>query len=224
MSTVAITAPSLPTTTRRRLGIEPVDLHRRLRAGGGLIIDLRSAQAFDAAHIPGSLNAAGDAALEAVTAMLPDGSAVAVLGSTPFESARAASVLAGVGPDCDVAIVIGGIERWRRQGLPVSRGLALDCRQATQQVQRGGVALIDARPAAVFAAGHVVGSISVPLDEWGGFRRALPRLPLVVGCSSDELAATAASLFRAAGHGCVWRIDGGGIEQMLEAGATLPVR
>lgn len=90
-------------------------------------------------------------------------------------------------------------------------------------MQGGGVALIDARPRDQFADAHVIGAISVPLDEWGTTERWLPRLPLVVGASSDQLAAAAASVFRAAGHGCVWRIEGGGIGEMLDAGASLPV-
>jgi|tagenome__1003787_1003787.scaffolds.fasta_scaffold20972941_2 hydroxyacylglutathione hydrolase len=226
MSTVTIALPAPPRLGIHRsgAGIQPLDLHGRLRAGRGVVIDLRSAQAYDAAHIPGSLNAADDDARDRLTALLPAGSAVAILASSMQEAARAAARLSERGPDCDVAVVSGGIDRWRRQGLPVGHGLALDARRAVQQVQRGGVALVDVRSAGEFAAAHVLGSISVPLDAWHVSGRELPRLPLVVGASSGELAAAAASVFRAAGHGCVWRIDGGGIAEMLDAGATLPVR
>jgi hydroxyacylglutathione hydrolase len=224
-ATIALPAAAPWIATRRTAsGLQPVDLNRRLRAGRGLVLDLRPADAFDAGHIPGSLNAPDAEARDLLTALLAAGSAVALVGPSAPEAARAASSLSEDGPDFHVTTVAGGIDRWRRQGLPVGHGLALDARRAMQQVQRGGVALVDARPSADFASGHVVGSISVPLDEWQVSGRQLPRLPLVVGASSGELAAAAASVFRAAGHGCVWRIAGGGIAEMLDAGATLPVR
>jgi rhodanese-related sulfurtransferase len=218
MSTITI---SLPARLNRNL--LPVDLHRSLGAGRAVVVDVRDPRAFDHGHIPGSLSAAREGALDEITALLPAGAAVAVIGSSQQDAAHAASLLAESRPECDVAAVAGGIDGWRRLGLPVGCGLALDARRALQQVQGGGIALIDARPHDQFAGGHVVGAISVPLDEWGTSERWLPRLPLVVGASSDQLAAAAASVFRAAGHGCVWRIEGGGIAQMLDAGASLPV-
>ncbi len=223
MSTMTLPRPA----TRPRLmqaGVEPYDLDRRLRAGRALVIDTRPAVAFDAGHIPLSVNAPDDRCWDAVAALLPPDAAVAIVGATAGDARSGAGLLADALPEAEATVVSGGIERWRRLGLRTDRGLALDARRAVQQVHRGGVALIDVRPAADFAAGHVVGAISVPLDEWGSRARALPRLPLVVAASSSEPAATAASLFRAAGHGCVWRVDGGGIEEMLDAGATLPVR
>jgi len=159
-----------------------------------------------------------------MTALLPPGSPVAVVAPTPYEAQQAASLLSEAGLDYDATVVSGGIDGWRRHGLRLHHGLALDARRALQQVQRGGVALIDVRTAGDFAVAHVVGSISVPPEQWAARGRELPRLPLVVGAASGELAAGAASLFRAAGHGCVWRVEGNGIEQMLDAGATLPVR
>jgi rhodanese-related sulfurtransferase len=225
MSTVTIALPGLRTSTHPRSSrnLLPVDLHRRLRAGRGIVVDVRDPHAFDHGHIPGSLSAAGDGARREIAALVPAGAAVAVIGSSPQDAARAASLLAESLPECDVAVVAGGIDGWRRQGFPVGYGLALNARRAVQQLQGGGVALIDARPRDQFAGGHVVGAISVPLSEWGASERWLPRLPLVVGASSDQLAAAAASVFRVAGHGCVWRIEGGGIGEMLDAGASLPV-
>jgi hypothetical protein len=39
-----------------------------------------------------------------------------------------------------------------RHGLPVDRGLAIDAPRADRQLQHGGVALIDTRPAEEFGA------------------------------------------------------------------------
>lgn len=50
----------------------------------------------------------------------------------------------------------------------------------------GGAVLIDARPAASYAAGHLPGALSLPLEAAGAEERRLPRLPadraLVVYC------------------------------------------
>jgi hydroxyacylglutathione hydrolase len=227
MSTATIPLPRPRSATlRARLsfGIEPPELNRRLHAGRVVVVDTRSADAFDAGHIPGALNLAGEDGWDAVPWLLPAGADVAIVGSTPHDTRRAASRLAALELDCHPAVVAGGIDRWRRHGLPVDRGLAIDAPRAGRQLQHGGVALIDTRPAEEFNRAHVVGSIGLPLKEWGSRSRGLPRVPLIVGAATGEAAAAAASLFRATGHGCVWRIDGGGIEQMLELGATLPVR
>jgi rhodanese-related sulfurtransferase len=226
MSTVTITLPRRALAGARRparLGIDPGDLDRRLRAGRAIVVDTRPPEEFDAGHIPGALNVSGDRAWRLLPALLPDGATVAVVAPTP-DDARWAAVRVAARAACDAALVAGGLARWSSRGLPVQRGLAIDARRAMGQLAQGGVALIDARSASAFAEGHVVGSVNVPLDDWRTPRRALPRLPLMVAAETGEAAATAASLFRAAGHGCVWRVDGGGIEELLDAGAAPPLR
>jgi rhodanese-related sulfurtransferase len=207
-----------------RLGIDPRDLDRRRRSGRAVVIDTRPADVFDAGHIPGALSVTGEIGWGALAALLPSGATVAVVGATPDDARWAAFRIADRVAGCAPSLLAGGFSRWRRHGLPVERGLAIDPERAAGQLVQGGVALIDVRPASEYAQAHVVGSINVPIDEWTAPRRALPRLPLMVAAATGEAAATAASLFRAAGHGCVWRVDSGGIEAMLDAGAAPPIR
>src|SRR5947209_2767672 len=193
MSTV-IPAPSVVRSRRIRLGIEPHDLDRGLGAGRGLVVDIRPAAAFDAGHIPRSLNASG-LAWSAMTALLPPGSPVAVVAPTPYEAQQAASLLSEAGLDYDATVVSGGIDGWRRHGLRLHHGLALDARRALQQAQRGGVALIDVRTAGDFAVAHVVGSISVPPEQWAARGRELRRTPS--GCGDWQTGAGPRPLRRA---------------------------
>ncbi len=65
-----------------------------------------------------------------------------------------------------------------RDGLePVGRSELL------RRVRAGSVTVIDVRPAEEFAAGHVPGAISLPLEDLeAGLRRLPPRRPIVAYC------------------------------------------
>jgi rhodanese-related sulfurtransferase len=226
LSTVTITRPRRVAPEQRRpqrLGIDPRDLDRRLRGGRAVVVDTRTVELFDAGHIPGALSVSGPIGWDVLPSLVPADAAVAVVGGSA-DDARWAAFAIATRLGCETAVVAGGFGRWARHGLAVEGSLTIDPGRAVGQLGQGGVALIDVRPAGDFAQGHVVGSISVPIDEWRAPRRALPRLPLMVAAATGEAAATAASLFRAAGHGCVWRVDGGGIDEMLDAGAAPPIR
>src|SRR6266536_2438225 len=82
---------------------------------------------------------------------------------------------------------------------------------APQQVRRlvaGGAELVDARPIAAFAAGHVPGAAHVELGALTD-PADLPAGPLAVICGHGERAMTAASLLQRAGRHDVTVVDGG---------------
>jgi hydroxyacylglutathione hydrolase len=202
----------------------PVDashVDRRLRTGRTVIVDIRSAPAFDGGHIPGSLNMPATGVLWALFGRLGLGEiGVTVVGHTAFDARSALRELAVPHGE----LLAGGFGEWRRRRLPVDRGLAIDAERAAGQLAQGGVALVDVRSPEEWLAAHVPGSINVSLSGWSQRHRALPRLPLLVAGPSDEASAMAASLFRAAGHGCVWRVEGGGIPALMASGAAATIR
>ena len=99
---------------------------------------------------------------------------------------------------------------------PVSRS------ELAQRAARGDVVILDVRPAAEFAAGHIPGALSVPLDDLDAALARLPKRAQVVAyCRGPYcvLAPLAVERLRAKGYQAR-RLDGGMPEWRL---AGLPV-
>lgn len=118
------------------------------------------------------------------------------------------------------ALISGGLLAW-----PVLRGLqsgGISPTEAVQLMNREKAVVIDVCEPAEFAAGHVVGSRSIPL---AGLEAAsnLPsnkKLPLIVVCASGVRSQRAAATLRAKGFENVQSLSGG-MRAWREAG--LPV-
>jgi rhodanese-related sulfurtransferase/DNA-binding transcriptional ArsR family regulator len=99
---------------------------------------------------------------------------------------------------------------------PVSRS------ELAQRAARGDVVILDVRPAAEFAAGHIPGALSVPLDDLDAALARLPKRAQVVAyCRGPYcvLAPLAVERLRVKGY-TARRLDGGMPEWRL---AGLPV-
>lgn len=75
-----------------------------------------------------------------------------------------------------------------------------------------GATVLDVRPAAQYATGHIVGARSVPLDELGGKLDGLGKKkdrPLLVYCELGNQSAKAAATLRQAGFSQVLHLKGG---------------
>jgi rhodanese-related sulfurtransferase len=75
-----------------------------------------------------------------------------------------------------------------------------------------GATVLDVRPAAQYANGHIVGARSVPLDELGGKLDGLAKKkdrPLLVYCELGNQSTKAAATLRQAGFSQVLHLKGG---------------
>jgi rhodanese-related sulfurtransferase len=108
------------------------------------------------------------------------------------------------------ALVSGGLLLW-----PVlsksAVGASVETTEAVRLVNREKAVLIDVRAAEEYAAGHVVGSRSIPLAALQG-HKGLPSnktLPLVLVCQSGARAGRAAGMLRKLGYQNVQTLAGG---------------
>lgn len=193
---------------------------------GGTVVDLRDGEAYRRGHVPGTLNVplggsfttwAGSVLAygEPIHLVLPDDRE-----ETAEEAVRA---LLSIGLD-DVAGVFAA-------GAVDARGEARGGLERTEEVEpdeleahrSGGAAVVDVRSQAEWEAGHVPGSLNLPI---GRLRERLGELPggreLVVHCQSGARATVAIGLLRAGGFGDVshlvgdfagWRDEGRPVEK-----------
>jgi hydroxyacylglutathione hydrolase len=169
----------------------PDEVHRAL-ADGALVIDGRTPEAYDACHVPGSVNvpmAGGELSSRLRSAVGGDPAVVAVAASD-VESLTLVMMLDRAGCGGVDGILAGGVEL-------------------------GGAVLVDARDDEDWVRGHVPGSLHVPLRSVAAAAALLPRTPVVVACADGHRAATAASVLRRRGHANIWRVAGGGLPYLL---------
>lgn len=101
--------------------ISVADAQQRWQVGNVIFVDMRSGEAYRAAHLPGALSLASPD-LNQRLAALPPGGIIITYGdaSRPEAGQRGAQIFRdlGYGP---VAVLEGGIEAWQAANLPVER-------------------------------------------------------------------------------------------------------
>src|SRR5512133_756588 len=142
----------------------PGDVHRAV-ADGALVIDGRSPEAYDACHLPGSVNVpmqGGELASRLRTAVGRNPWAIAVAGSDA-EALSLAVMLERAGCGGAGWIMAGGVDAYRAAGYAVGRQHALTADRVVADLELGGAVLVDARDDEDWVRGHVPGSLHVPL-------------------------------------------------------------
>jgi rhodanese-related sulfurtransferase len=110
-----------------------------------------------------------------------------------------------------IALVSGGMLLWPlvRRG---AAGAGVSTLQATQLMNRSDALVVDLRPAADYAKGHILGATNIPATD---LDKRMPELekhkarPLIVHCADGGRSGTAAAALRRAGFGNVVSLSGG---------------
>lgn len=136
------------------------------------LIDVRDAGDFQKRHIEGALNLSKD---KINPADLPKGGRVILYcgdARCPLSHAAAKTLIAsGVG---NVGVLYGGLAQWEKSGYPVlpvpiekdkPKG-DIDAGELQDRIHKTGViVVVDVRSADDFAAGHLPGAQSIPLEK-----------------------------------------------------------
>jgi rhodanese-related sulfurtransferase len=89
---------------------------------------------------------------------------------------------------------------------------SVDALQATQLINREGAVVVDVRPTADFAQGHIINALNIPIN---GFKNQIGTLqkykdqPLLVSCRSGSQSTLACSQLRKEGFQKVYNLQGG---------------
>jgi hydroxyacylglutathione hydrolase len=222
---VALNRGPLLTDTARVDLLLPAAVQARLAAGATLV-DGRDTLAYDARHIPGSINVTMVRAAVGTRAawVVDPESEVVVTAETDEDARRLALLLEAVGFRRITGLLAGGVAAWHEAGLPVESTVTIDVPELAARLRRGEVRLLDVRDLDEWEEGHVEGSRHLPYYDLGqGVPADLQNggKPLAVICSIGNRSSIAVSLLRRAGVEDVIHVVDGGVAELADEGIEL---
>ena len=184
------------------------------QAEGALVVDVRTEQQFDEAHVPGAISiTARRAGFGSKLAWLARPDQPIVLVGRDDEDARVAAELAAVvGLRTVAGHLAGGMTSWREERLPVERVQRMTVPEAHERwASDDGLQILDVRGQDEWDAGHIPGAVHVPYHDLEGVPEGIdPGRPVGVVCASGQRAAVGASLLKRAGvRDAIHVVDGG---------------
>jgi hydroxyacylglutathione hydrolase len=199
-------AQLLPLTPRQ------VEQHR---SDGALLVDVRTDQQYDDAHIAGSVSIPiVRAGFGTKLAWLADREQpIVFIGRDDDDGLQAGRLAVAVGIDKFAGYLHGGITDWRQERRPADRTERLALEDLPDRIAADSqLQVLDVRERTEFDDGHIPGSQFVPWHDIRALPDGLdPDRPVAVVCGSGQRAATAASLLRRHGAEQVIHVVDGGV-------------
>jgi len=186
---------------------------RELHDQGHILLDVRSASDFGAAHVPGAMNIGlgGQFAMWAGS-LIPLNAAIVVIADTSAQVDESVVRLARVGIENVKGFLEGGFESWRAAGFPVDAIEQVTVAQLKEQMAAGDLQIVDVRRPGEYVNGHVPRALNAPLAS---LDKSLGPLPLkkdkltAVICAGGYRSSAAASLLQKQGFSNLLNVSGG---------------
>jgi rhodanese-related sulfurtransferase/glyoxylase-like metal-dependent hydrolase (beta-lactamase superfamily II) len=189
-------------------------------AAGAILVDARTNEQFDEAHIPGAVSASAydtGFATKVAQVVAEDAELVVVAASDGYELA-ATELLQSIGLRVR-GYLEGGMTAWRSEERPVARIESIDPEGLAERLASDGLMVLDVRSAKEFTEQHIPGSVHVPYGELIDRLGELPReRAIAVVCSGGKRSGLAASLLQREGFPEVVHVAGGGVETWRRRG------
>ena len=193
-------------------------------AEGAQVIDARTNEQFDEAHIPGAYSASAyDTGFGTkVARIVPDQVELIVVAASDGYEMEAAELLSSVGLRVR-GFLEGGMTSWRSEDRPVQRLELIDPEELAQRLGAGEeLVVLDVRDPDEFAAGHIPGSAHIP---YGELRSRIGELsheaPVAAVCSGGKRSGLAASILQREGFAEVIHVGHGGVGVWASRGHPL---
>jgi hydroxyacylglutathione hydrolase len=178
---------------------------------GAVILDTRSAQVFNKSFIPNSVNIGlkGDFA-PWVGALIPDVKQEILLVTEIGQEEEAILRLARVGYDNVIGYLEGGIETWLADGQEADSITSISADELADKIEKENVLVIDVRRPSEFAAEHIDGAKSLPLDYISELMAEFPKEEtMYIHCAGGYRSMIAASILKARGYDNLIDVQGG---------------
>ncbi|HEX2392530.1 MAG TPA: rhodanese-like domain-containing protein [Solirubrobacterales bacterium] len=202
-------------------------------AAGACVIDGRTNEQFDEAHIAGALStSAYDTGFATkVSRVAPPGAEIIVVAASDGDERAAAELLAAVGMRVR-GFLEGGMTAWRTEERPVRRIELIDPEELARRTEGTEPPLVlDVRNASEYASEHIPGSLHIPYGQLAGRLDELSRdRQIATICRGGKRSGLAASILQREGFDVVhvgqgvgvWRAGGHPVESGVGQAATAP--
>ncbi len=181
-------------------------------AAGAVVIDGRTNEEFDEAHIAGALSTSSyDTGFATkVSRVAPDGAEIIVVAASDGDERHASSLLAAVGLRVR-GFLEGGMTAWRTEERPVRKIELIDPDELARRVEAPEPPLIlDVRNAAEYAGEHIPDSLHIPYGDLAERLDELPRdRPIAAICRGGKRSGLAASILQREGFADVVHVGQG---------------
>jgi hydroxyacylglutathione hydrolase len=183
-------------------------------AEGAVLVDARTDEQFDEAHIPAAISASAyDTGFATkVAKVVPDNVELIVVAASDGYELEAAELLSSVGLRVR-GYLSGGMTAWRSEGRTVQRVERIDPSELARRLDSGGgPVVLDVRDPAEFADSHIPGSVSIPYGELADRLEQLPdEAQIATVCSGGKRSCLAASILQREGFENVVHVGDGGV-------------
>jgi len=194
---------------------------RNAHLDGALVVDVRTEEQFDEAHIPGAVSiTANRAGFGSKLAWLakPE-QPIVLVGRGDEDAIEAAHLAAAVGLRNLAGYLAGGMSSWREDELEVDRVQRMTVRQLHERWVRDGLQVLDVREQSEWNAGHIPGSVLRPYHDLHAVPDGIdPGRPVAAICGTGQRSAVAASLLKALGAKKVIHVVDGGVPLWVREG------
>lgn len=177
---------------------------------GAVILDTRNAQVFSEGFIPNSINIGLDGQFAPwVGAMLPDVKQELLLVTEIGQEEESVKRLARVGYDHVIGFLKDGFPAWKNAGKEVDSVKRITADEFAERFKHEPI-VIDVRKPGEFAAEHVDGAKSIPLDFINEDMAEFPKEePFIIHCAGGYRSMIAASILKSRGYDNFLEVIGG---------------
>ena len=184
-----------------------------LKDHGHILLDVRSAADFGAAHVPGSMNIGlgGQFAMWAGS-LIPLSASIIVIADTGAQVDETVVRLARVGIENVKGFLEGGVQSWRDAGLPVDTITQISVAELNERIADDDMQIVDVRRPTEYVNGHVPRALNAPLasldKSLGPLNLEKDKLTAVI-CAGGYRSSAAASLLQQQGFSNLLNVAGG---------------
>jgi len=178
-----------------------------------LILDVRSKEAFAAAHIPNAINIPFGPSMPTWAGwVLPYDYQILVVPESPAQMPEVATHLIRVGFDDVHGYLEGGLDSWETAGYPIATLATISVHELQRELAMtsGKPTVIDVRTEGEWHGGHIDGAIHIHGGKLQEHFSEVPRdRPVAVICGSGYRASIAASFLQREGYKDIRNVLGG---------------
>ncbi len=191
-------------------------------AEGAILVDARTNEQFDEAHVPGAISASAyDTGFATkVAQVIPDDVEVIVVAASDGYELEAAELLASIGIRVR-GFMEGGMTAWRSEERPVQRIPMVHPAELAERLNggNGDILVLDVRNEDEFEEGRIPGSKLIPYPKLLESLDELPRdRPIATVCSGGKRSGLAASILQREGFGDLLHVAPGGVSTWKSQG------